>query len=818
MKKLTLVIFTLMPLLVISQVDTGYKVPPKEIADLVNAPQTPAVSVNAKGDWMLLMERPGYISIEELSQPELRLAGLRINPRTNGSSRGSNFVSLKIKSVQGDQEREIQGLPTNPLIQNVSWSPDGQKIAFTLLKDKGLELWMADFNDGMAQQLTGPVINDALGGNPYQWFSDSKRIIFRSVLENRGAEPASPLVPLGPTIQETSGKKAPVRTYQDLLKNKHDEVLFEYYASGQLNLINLETKALTAFGEPGIYIQMSPSPDGKYVLTTAVNKPFSYLGPFRRFPLKVNMMDGLGNLVREIADIPLAENIPKGFGAVRTGPRDFTWRNDVPATLYWVEAQDDGDPSREAEIRDQLFFVDAPFSEDKQPDVAMKLRYGGIDWGDDKLAILHEWWWTSRKEITSSFSPGNVGSKQVIFDRSFEDRYNDPGIFQTTVNQFGKEVLLTDKKGARLYLTGQGASPEGNKPFVHEFDITSKQTTELWRSKAPYYEFPVRLLDVGKKIILTRRESKEEPPNYFLRELKRNKISMLTHIKHPYPQLKGIEKQVVKYKRNDGVDLKGDLYLPPGYKKEDGPLPVLMWAYPNEYKSADAAGQVEGSPYEFIRLGWWSPLYFVTRGYAVFDDPSMPVIGEGDEEPNDNFRAQLVNNAAAAIDKLVSMGIADKNKVAIGGHSYGAFMTANLLAHSDLFAAGIARSGAYNRTLTPFGFQAEERTYWEAPDVYYTMSPFMHADKINEPILMIHGEADNNSGTYPLQSKRMFAAIKGLGGQARFVMLPHESHGYRAKESILHMLWEMDQLLEKYVKSKDGKDLDTTINLEGGEK
>ena len=818
MKKLTLTIFMLTPFLIFGQVNTGYQVPPREIADLVNAPQTPAVTVNARGDWMLLMERPGYISIEELAQPELRLAGLRINPRTNGPSRGSNFVNLKIKSVQGDQERQIQGLPAHPLIQNVSWSPDGQKIAFTLMKDQGLELWMADFNDGRAQQLTGPVINDALGSTPYQWFSDSKRIIFRSVLENRGDAPASSIVPSGPTIQETSGKKAPVRTYQDLLKNKHDEELFEYYASGQLEVINLETKSLTPFGEPGIYTQMSPSPDGKYVLTTVVNKPYSYLVPFSRFPLKATVVDDQGNLVRKIADIPLAESIPKGFGAVRTGPRAFMWRHDLPATLYWAEAQDEGDPAKEVEVRDQLFYMEAPFNKAKQPDISMNLRYGGVTWGDDNLAIVYEWWWTSRKQVTSSFLPGKAGSKQVIFDRSFEDRYNDPGTFQTTVNQFGKRVLLTNKRGTKLYLTGQGASPEGNQPFVHEFEVATGKTTGLWRSKAPYYEFPIRVLDVNKSIILTRRESKEEPPNFFLRDLKRNKISALTDIRDPYPQLKGIEKQVVKYKRNDGVDLKGDLYLPLGYKKEEGPLPVIMWAYPNEYKSADAAGQVEGSPYEFIRLGWWSPLYFLTRGYAVFDDPSMPVIGEGDEEPNDNFRTQLVNNAAAAIDKLVEMGIADKDKVAIGGHSYGAFMTANLLAHSDLFAAGIARSGAYNRTLTPFGFQAEERTYWEAPEVYYTMSPFMHADKSNEPMLMIHGEADNNSGTYPLQSKRMFAAMKGLGGKARLVMLPHESHGYRAKESILHMLWEMNQLLEKYVKNGGEKEMDTSINLEGGEK
>lgn len=128
-------------------------------------------------------------------------------------------------------------------------------------------------------------------------------------------------------------------------------------------------------------------------------------------------------------------------------------------------------------------------------------------------------------------------------------------------------------------------------------------------------------------------------------------------------------------------------------------------------------------------------------------------------------------------------------------------MTANLLAHSDLFRAGIARSGAYNRTLTPFGFQSERRTFWEAPEMYAKVSPFWYADKIKEPILLIHGEADNNQGTFPIQSERMFAAIRGNGGTARLVMLPLEAHGYAAKESTEHTLFEMVQWFDKWVKN-----------------
>ena len=802
MNKLLTCLLLFLPLILGAQ--TAYQTPPAAIADLVNAPQTPAVILNGSGDWMLLLHRPGYKSIEELAQPELRLAGLRLNPRTNGSSRGTTYAGITFKSVDGKQEYALKGLPENAKIQNVSWSPDNKRIAFTLITEEGIQLWCADFAKGQAQAISEAHVNDILRGLPYQWYAQGQKLIYRAVLPDRGPEPAAPLAPKGPTIQETTGKKAPVRTYQDLLQNAHDETLFDYYAQGQLLVVDTETQSRQAFGKPGIISQLAPSPDDNFVLVTYVKKPFSYIVPYRRFPLEAVIYDRQGNLVKQVADIPLAENIPKGFGAVRTGPRNFMWRHDVGAVLYWVEAQDGGDPAAEVEERDQLFYLEAPFTGEKKPDVSLKLRFGGVSWGDEQVAMTYSWWWNTRQSITASFSPGDPESRKVVFDVSFEDRYNDPGNFETARNRYGKTVLLKNAQG-QLYLRGQGASPEGNRPFVRTFDLSTKKTNELWRSKAPYYEFPVRIINAQKGLVLTRRESKDEPPNYFLRDLRKDRLSQVTSISHPYPQLAEVEKQVVQYTRKDGVALKGDLYLPPGYDKAQGTLPVIMWAYPNEFKSADAASQVEGSPYEFIRLGWWSPLYFLTRGYAIFDDPSMPVIGEGEEEPNDSFRSQLVMNAEAAIDKLADMGIADRERIAIGGHSYGAFMTANLLAHSDLFAGGIARSGAYNRTLTPFGFQAEERTYWEAPEVYYTMSPFMHAEKVNEPILLIHGEADNNSGTFPIQSKRYFAALKGLGGQARLVMLPHESHGYRAKESILHMLWEMDQFLEKYVKEKAPK-------------
>ena len=784
-----------------AQKNGGYQSPPSSIADLVNAPQTPDVSLNGNGEWMILMEKPGYPSIDQLAQEELRIAGLRINPRTNGSSRSRSYNGLSLKNIKTGKAFPVKGLAENLLIENTSWSPDGTKLAFTNTLAEGLELWVVDVNTQTAKALTKAEVNDAMRGLPYAWLSDSQTLIVKTTVEGRGDAPEPSPIPPGPIVQQTTGKEAPVRTYQDLLKSPYDEALFEYYASSQLLSINIESGKTRKLGAPGIHVSMSPSPNGEYILIATAQRPFSYLVPYSRFPTTYRLMGRTGKMVSKVAEIPLAENIPKGFGATRTGPRSFSWRADKPASLYWVEAQDDGDPKKKVEIRDRLFYMEAPFNGKRRASIGFKFRYSGIVWGDDDLAIAYESWWSTREQIVSRFAPTQPDSKETIFDISTEDAYNNPGSFATAMNAYGRRVLLSDDKQSKLYLTGTGASAKGNRPFIREFDLASKETKELWRSKAPYYEYPIRILDAEKGMVISRRESTKEPPNYYLRNLKDGKMKPLTEFAHPYPGLVGIEKQKVSFKRDDGLDLQGDLYLPKGYNpKRDGRLPVLMWAYPREYKSAAAAKQVSGSPYSFIRLNWGSPLYWVTRGYAVFDRVSMPVVGEGEDEPNDSFRPQLVANAAAAIDQLVGMGIADRDRIGIGGHSYGAFMTANLLAHSDLFAAGIARSGAYNRTLTPFGFQREERTYWEAPEIYYTMSPFMHADKINEPLLMIHGEADNNSGTFPVQSKRLYSAIKGLGGTARLVMLPHESHGYAAKESILHCLWEMDQWMEKYVK------------------
>jgi dipeptidyl aminopeptidase/acylaminoacyl peptidase len=557
---------------------------------------------------------------------------------------------------------------------------------------------------------------------------------------------------------------------------------------------------ITPVGKPGVIESASVSPDGRYALLDERHHPYSYLLPFAMFSERISVIDLKSGNSKQLADKPLEDMIPNIHDAVPTGPREFEWRSDAPSTVFWVEAADGGDPRVEAPVRDRLFMWDAPFEGSPRKLAEIPLRFGSVEWGNG-LAIVEEERWKDRKRIMLALSPAAPGAQVKLFEGSFEDHYHDPGRPFQVMNESGKPIVRTTPDGSGVYLHAEGASPEGDQPFVSVMSLANGQSKRLWQSAAPFFEVPFVVLDAAVPTILIRRESAEVSPNYYLKNLADNSLEQVTRFPNPYGNAALPKKQVLKYKRADGVDLSANLYLPPGYKTGDGPLPTLIEAYPTEYKTKAAAGQISGSPYEFPFLYWGSPVPFATQGYAVLENATIPIVGEGKAEPNDTYVEQLVASAKAAIDEGVRLGVVDRNRVAVMGHSYGAFMTANLLAHSDLFKAGIARSGAYNRTLTPFGFQNEERTYWQAPEVYFKMSPFSYADKIKTPLLLIHGEADNNTGTFPMQSERLFSAIKGQGGTVRFVLLPLESHGYAARESVLHMLWEMNNWLNIYVKS-----------------
>lgn len=776
---------------VFAQEEIKYQLPPQSIIDLVDAPQISVQQFSKDGQWMLILTPPNFQSVEQIAQPVLGLATIRINPITNTTvaENPGTFKAIQVRNLKTNETFELANLPKDLNLSDVSWSSTSGVFAFLNKTLTDTELWVADLNTKQAKKVLSKV-NDTYG-KTFQWKPNSQSLLVQQVNSKRGNVPQPNLVPIGPIVQENLGGKTPSRTYQNLLGNAHDEELMEYYLTSELVEVGLDG-SVKPIGITAILKDIEYSPNGDYLLVQEVKRPYSYLAPIYSFPVDVSVYTVANGSKSKLHTIPLADKLPISFDAVIDGPRNFAWRTDRPATLIYTEAADKGDAN--ATVRDEVFTVSAPFDLSSSNKIySGNYRVRDIHWGD-KFAVIEESWRKDRSSRLTLLGVDGVSNQKVISNRKSEDTYSDPGSFVLN----SKGLLLSDSKG-NVFTKGTGASLEGDRPFLLKWNLESGKQDTLYKSKRNYYEEPLFFDNTG--VLYVSRESAKEAPNVYAIALKGKKENQITFNEDPYPSLANVQKSLLSYKRKDGLSLSASLYVPADFKKGDKPLPVLIWAYPREFKTKEAAGQVKGSPHRYPRLAFRSPVYWVTRGYAVLDQADMPIVGEGDNEPNDTFIEQITDNASALIDYVVDMGVADRKKIGIGGHSYGAFMTANLLAHTDLIAAGIARSGAYNRTLTPFGFQGEVRTYWQAKDTYDAMSPFNFADKIKKPLLITHGMDDENSGTFPIQSERLYTAIKGHGGIVRLVLLPKEFHGYRSREGVLHTFWEQDQWLDKYVKN-----------------
>jgi dipeptidyl aminopeptidase/acylaminoacyl peptidase len=795
MPRLAVVFAVILALLPAVSAQEPYKVPPKEVVDIVSAPPTPMVSLSPAGDMMVLVDRESMPAIAYIAEPILRIAGMRITPSYNSRQVLSFSTALSLKDMKTGALRKV-ALPDGVKFTFPSWSPDGRTIALLRYVDGGVELWTVDVATATARALTPAAVNAVLGG--IDWAPDSRRIVVSLVPDGRGPAPQAPRVPIGPEVQVSGGKQAKAATYQDLLKNAFDEVLFDYYATSQTALVDAVSGEIRKVGPAGIYDTTAVAPSMQYILVGRVKRPYSYSLPADGFAHSMEIWDMDGKLVKVLADLPTEEGVP--INGVPKGPRSIHWMTHKPSTLVWTEALDEGDPKATVPFRDHFLVLDAPFTAEPREILKLKERAGGLMYlAMPGKALASQSEWKRNWRTTFLVDLANPAAEPVkVWDLSTQDRYNDPGRPVTTDLKTGERVILQDKDW--IYLTGAGSSPRGDHPFLDRMNLKTMKTERLWQCQDPAYETFVDFAGASRTKFITSYETRTDPPNYFLYDLKTKTRTPLTVFKDPAPQLTAVKKERITYKRADGLELSGTLYLPPGTQPGTR-LPVVIWAYPMEYDSAATAGQVRGSVNRFTFYRGTSQLLFVTQGYAVLDNAEMPVVGTP-ETVNDTFVQQIVSNAEAAIRKLDEMGVGDPKRVGVGGHSYGAFMTVNLLAHCDLFAAGIARSGAYNRTLTPFGFQSERRTLWEAPETYIKMSPFMFADRIKTPLLMIHGMADNNSGTFPIQSERLFAALKGFGATVRFVYLPYESHGYSARESVLTVLAEMFEWFDKYVKNR----------------
>jgi dipeptidyl aminopeptidase/acylaminoacyl peptidase len=825
-----------------------YQKPPKAVLDILNSPATPALTLDPTHTYAMQGRPVRYPPISELSQPMLRIAGMRINPATNGLHNTTFNSSLTLRKVPEGTEIKIM-LPPNAALSPARWSPDGKHFAFTNTTAHAIDLWIGDAATGRTHKIDGVHVNDVMSpaaggrgggaGGSVQWLGDNRTLLVNAVRSNRGPAPPEPLVPTGPHVQESLGGGRGVVTHEDMLQNEHDEDLFEYYATAQLTLVDSVSGKLTPVGKPGIIESARPSPDGNYFLVTVIHRPFSYLYQARQFPKEMDVWDRTGKSVHHIASLALATggrggglgptDDPLAAPAAPTprGTRGLAWRFNEPATLMWIDSIGDP-PARTAPAADgatarngrganstprpeHLLALKAPFTGEAKELYKSPTAIPGITMFENgHWALVGNGGGRGGRGGAGGGAAANRVSRTLMIDLdkpdqaprelwsyNTSDRYANPGAPLEKLVAAGERAIMLD--GDNIFLQSNGPTPTGDHPFLNRFNLTSLKTEKLFRCDDDHYEAVEGLLDAHGDTFFTRRESPTEPPNYFIRTAA-GKATAYTNFPDPQPIMRSVKKELVTYKRPDGVEMSFTLYLPPNYKPGTR-LPTVIWAYPREYEDTDAANAVAvtGSPMRFTEIGGYSEIFFALNGYAVLDNASMPIVGDR-RTVNDHFVEQVVMDAKAAIDKAVELGVTDPNRVGVGGHSYGAFMTDTLLAHCDYFKAGIAESGAPNRTLTPFGFQSERRTIWQAPDLYVKISPFMYADKIKTPLLLIHGEADDNDGTFPIQSARMYEAVRGNGGTVRLVFLPYEAHGYRGKETIEHVVWEKFTWFDKYVK------------------
>ncbi len=796
---------------------SGYNQPPKNILDVMLAPAPPQPMVSPTHDSILLVSWQWYPSISRVATPFLRLGGVRVEPKNHSrhdtpGGYGITRCATGFDLVHvGRSEPSHVALPAGACPGEPIWAADGKHFAFVNIASESVELWIGDGKSGAVHRVPGARVN-AMLDDAVQWMPDQKSLLVKLVPEGMGAPPPEPIVPMGPSIQETGGEKGQSSTYEtrDTLNNKHGEDLFDYYAATQLAFVDAVTAAITPLGKPANYESLDPAPDGRHILVTAIHKPYSYVTTYERFPEEVEVWDTSERkhvTTHTIASIPLADRVP--IHGVRTGPRSFSWRATDSATLVWAEALDGGDWNVSVPNRDKVMLLKAPFDASAVEIARTEQRYAGFNWSEQPtVALLTEYDNNRHWLKTFILNVDDLQAKpRLLWDLSSDENYKDPG--HPVLRQLANGASVIRQEGDSIYLSGVGSSPDGDRPFLDRLNVGTLKYERLFRSDKTSFERFLSFTGSDTRTFLTWHQSQTDPPNVFSRTLGQSVAAAdgeatsastsaaVTHIPDPTPEVRTIKKRLVKYKRADGLDLSFTLYTPPGYK-EGTRVPTILYAYPLDYADPSTAGQVTGSQQNFTQLYEYRLL--LLGGYAIIDDAAFPIIGDP-KKAYDTYLDQLVGDAKAAVDEAVRQGVADPDRIGVTGHSHGALMTANLIAHSDLFRAGVATSGSYNKTLTPFGFQSERRSVWEAPDVYMKVSPFFSADKIKIPLLLMHGAEDANPGTIPLQSSKLFEAIRGNGGTTRLVLLPHEPHWYTALESNEQLVYEMLRWFDKYVKN-----------------
>jgi len=792
---------------------SGYDQPPQNVLDVLHAPPPPRPYLSPTRDSVLLVSWVQYPPIDQVAEPFLKLAGVRVEPRTRRKhdTQGGYGVApcaLRVAVVDVATSRETAvPLPSGGCADRFVWAADGRRFAFQNTSHDAVELWVGD--GAGAVRRVGDVRLNPMFGSAFQWAPNQAALLVKAIPDDAGPAPESSAESAGPAIQETGAGAGEFSTYEarDTLRTKADEASFEYYGTSQLALVDVASGTVRRIGKPAVISDARLSPDGEHVLVTSIRPPYSHAVTYTRFAHDVEVWD-LAGKVTPLAQLPVADRVP--VHGVPTGPRSHGWRPTEPATLVWAEALDAGDWKVTVPARDRVMTQSAPFTSAPTELARTEQRYAGIDWSERRgVGLLQEYDDNRHWRRTFLIDADDPSAKpSLIWDLSSDELYADPGQPQYRVLPNGQWVVR--QEGDAIFLSGEGSSPDGDRPFFDRFDLRTRESKRLFRCAREAYEYVVDFAAGDTGTLLTWHQTPVDPPNLMLRTLGAavpqaspgeavvaSTSRAVTHLPDPTPSVRAIRKRLVKYQRKDGTELSFTLYTPPGYV-EGTRLPAILAAYPLDYASTETAGQVSGSEQYFTRLSNYQLL--LLSGYAVIDNASFPVVGDP-QKAYDTYIEQLVDDAQAAVDKAVELGVVDRDRIGVTGHSHGAMMTANLVAHTDLFRAGVATSGAYNKTLTPFGFQNERRSLWKAQDVYLKVSPYFFVDKLAAPLLIVHGTDDANPGTVPVQSEMLYQAIRGNGGTARLVMLPHEPHLYAAMESNEQLAYEELRWFDKYVKN-----------------
>ena len=783
---------------------TEWQSPPEEFLEVLHAPQLPWVWTAPTGEYLLLADPVLYPSLAELAEPMHKLAGMRVNPTLNNIHGRHGGTSPRLVEVEGGATTPL-ALPGGAEVHSVTFTVDGRHFALTVSHPDHIGLWVGSV-DGDLIEIEGIALNPLMG-SAVSWLPDQERLLVLRIPE-RGQVPEPPAIPPGPKVAEGIGASAR-STYEarNLLQTAHDDALFDYYCKSELAIVDPANGNLSVISDDAHYFNADFSPDGEYILVERVVAPWSHEVAWWRFAREIEVWNAEGEFLASVASLPLADEVP--IHGEPMGPRSVSWRPTAPHELYWVEALDGGNPVTEVPHRDRLMRLRAPFT--GEPEEVFRAQHRILTWqmawDAEGCTLMLGQYERMRRWLYIWLLDADTGTARLWYDLDAGDRYGDPGY--PLLRQLPNGRWVMRQTGDAVYFSGTGATDQGDRPFLDLRCLDTGETERLFRCDPDRYEY-FEAFAGDEDHFVFRSESTVDVPNYYLATLgeeieaaegeatRTHARVPITRFEDPTPHLREIETRLVHYEREDGVPLSFQLYLPPGYE-EGTPLPTVVDAYPLEYSGATTAGQVRGSAQRFLRLYGSSSLYFLLRGYVVLARTSMPMIGDP-ETTYDTFVPQLVADAEAAVAKAVEMGVADPDRIGVIGHSHGALMVANLLAHTDLFGAGIARSGSYNKTNQPFGFQSERRTLFEARDVYIQVSPTFFADQVNEPILIIHGDDDSNPGTLTFQSEIFFEAVRGSGGTARLVLLPFEDHGYRARESVEHVLWEQLRWFDRYVK------------------